>query len=201
MAQQAKAGEAVFSGDERDTAALEAIMAALGGPDRRARQSAAGMAAQVARVAPEAVAPHAGELAEAAARPEAQTRWEAFDALSEVARVDPEAASRALDAAEDSLYDEESITVRLAAFRYLVAVGSASAAWSKRVWPFIDGAVQCYHGDPGFDDMLSALVSFARADLDPDVRDALVGRMSFDASSGKSAAAARARQIVALAGR
>lgn len=198
---QAQGGGAVYSGGDRDAAALAALMQALSGADRKSRQSAASMVAQVARSAPGAVAPYAPQLVEAAARPEAQTRWEAFDALSAVARVDPEAASQALDAAEDSLYDEDSATVRLAAFRYLAAVGSISPEWSRKVWPFIDDAVQCYHGDPGFDDMLSALASFARSDLDPGVREALAGRMAFDASSGKGAVAARARQIVSLLGR
>lgn len=184
---------------ERDVTALAALVDALGGRNRKARQGAAHTLAQVARTAPEAVVPFAGELAEAVECPEAQTRWEALDALASVARVDPDAADCAFEAAQESLYDEESGMVRLAAFRYFSQLGAAGPAWSVRVWPLVNEAVQCCHGDPEFDDMLAELVSFAQADLDPSVREALVERMSFDACNGRGTVAQRARQIVEAA--
>ena len=180
---------------ERDEAALEALVEALGAPDRKTRQAAAHAVASVARTAPEQVAPHADALARAAGRPEAQTRWEALDALGCVAPVNPQAAGKALEQAEDALFDEESGTLRLAALRYLVALGSVCAQRSAEVWPFLDEAIQCYHGDPEFDDMLAALVDFAHADLDPGVRAALAARLAFDARNTRGALGAHARQI------
>ena len=182
--------------NERDVAALKALIAALGGRDRKARQSSAHMVAQVAKAAPAAVVPFADEVAAAVGRPEAQTRWEALDALTSVAAVDPEAASKGFEGAEDCLYDEESGLVRLTAFRYFAALGSSSPSWSAKAWPLIDEAVQCYHGDPEFDDMLDALYAFAQSDLDEGVRAALAERMSFDARNGRGSVAVRARQIV-----
>ncbi len=181
---------------ERDEAALKALIAALGGRDRKARQSSAHMVAEVAKAAPAAVVPYADDIVAAVERPEAQTRWEALDALTSMVSADPEAAARGFEGAENCLYDEESGLVRLTAFRYFATLGSSSPAWSVKAWPLIDEAIQCYHGDPEFDDMLDALHSFAQSDLDDGVRKALVDRMSFDARSGKGAIAVRARQII-----
>ena len=171
--------------NERDAAALKALIAALGGRDRKARQSSAHMVAQIAKAAPAAVAPFADEVAAAVGRPEAQTRWEALDALTSVAAVDPEAASKGFEGAEDCLYDEESGLVRLTAFRYFAALGSSSPSWSAKAWPLIDEAV-----------MLDALYAFAQSDLDEGVRAALAERMGFDARNGRGSVAVRARQIV-----
>lgn len=194
------ADEVLEAPSEKDLAALRALTAALSGRDRKARQSAAHMIAQIAKAAPAAVAPFADDLVDAVDRPEAQTRWEALDALASIARVDPDAAARGFEGAEESLYDEESGLVRLTAFRYLAALGSCSPAWSAKAWPLIDEAVQCYHGDPEFDDMLDALLSFAQSDLDADVRRELADRMRFDARNGRGSLAVRARQIIEALG-
>ena len=186
--------------EDKDIAALKALIAALNGRDRKARQAAAHTIAQVAKVAPAAIVPFAGDIVRAVSRPEAQTRWEILDALANVASVDASAVAQAYEGAENALFDEDSGMVRLAAFRYFTALGASSAAWSVKAWGLIDEAIQCYHGDPEFDDMLEALERFARADLDAGVRKALVDRMSFDARSGKGSVSARARAIIEAAG-
>lgn len=188
--------DVVMTVSERDLAALQALIAALNGRDRKARQSSAHTVALIAKAAPVAVVPFADDLAGAAERPEAQTRWEALDALASIVAADPLAAAKAFESAQESLYDEVSGPVRLAAFRYFTVLGGASAEWSVRAWPIIDEAVQCYHGDPEFSDMLDALLLFAQSDLDPTVRAALVERMEFDARNGRGALAGRARQIM-----
>lgn len=188
--------DAAMTISEKDLAALQALIAALNGRDRKMRQSSAHTVALIAKAAPLAVAPFADDLVRAVGRPEAQTRWEALDALASLATVDPDAAAKAFDDAEESLYDEVSGPVRLAAFRYFTVLGSASAAWSVKVWPLIDEAVQCYHGDPEFDDMLASLLAFAQSDLDPSVRVALAERLSFDAHNGRGSLVVRARQII-----
>lgn len=188
--------DAVMTVSERDLAALQALIAALNGRDRKARQSSAHTVALIAKAAPVAVVSFADDLAAAAERPEAQTRWEALDALASIVAADPLAAAKAFESAQESLYDEVSGPVRLAAFRYFTALGGASAEWSVRAWPIIDEAVQCYHGDPEFSDMLDALLIFAQSDLDPTVRAALLERMEFDARNGRGSLASRARQIM-----
>ncbi len=184
---------------EKDIAALRALIVALNGRDRKARQSSAHMIALIAKAAPMAVVPFAEDLAGAVNRPEAQTRWEALDALASIAEVDPDAAAKGFEGAQESLYDEESGVVRLAAFRYLAALGSCSASWSTKVWPLIDEGIQCYHGDSEFSDMLTAVHGFAQGELDPAVRAALIDRMSFDAHNGRGSLAVRARQIIEAA--
>ena len=181
---------------EKDIAALRALLAALNGRDRKARQSAAHTVALIAKAAPAAVVPFVDDIVGAIDRPEAQTRWETLDALSSMALVDPNAAAKGFEGAETCLYDEESGLLRLTAFRYFVALGSSTPAWSVKAWPLIDEAIQCYHGDPEFSDMLDAVYTFAQANLDPQVRAALADRMAFDARNGRGALAARAQQII-----
>lgn len=192
----ANTDETVETVNEKDVAALQALVAALSGRDRKARQSSAHMIAMVAKQVPAAVVPFVDDVVAAMDRPEAQTRWEAVDALASIALVDPDVAARGFEGAENALFDEESGMLRLSAFRYFATLGGMSAAWSVKAWPLIDEAVQCYHGDPEFDDMLDALLAFAQTDLDPGVRTALADRMRFDAQSGKGLMAARARQII-----
>lgn len=182
--------------DEKDAAALAALIEALGGRDRKARQASAHTIVQIARVAPAAVAPFAAELAAAVERPEAQTRWESLDALTSLVAVDPQAASAGFDGAESCLFDEESGLVRLTAFRYFTALGAVSGQWARAVWPLVDEALQCYHGDPEFDDMLDATLVFAHAVSDEEVCGLIAERMSFDAKNGKGPLSHRARQIV-----
>lgn len=194
MSSSDSAQQSAFS--DRDLAALQSMVDALNGRSRKARQNAAHAVAQVARVAPEVVAPFAGEVVGGVDCPEAQTRWEVIDALTSIVAVDPEAAALGFDGAQDSLYDEESPLVRLTAFKYFAALGSASPQWSVKAWPILDEAIQALHGDPGFGEMLGALVPFAQSDLDPAVRAALVERMTFDARNGRGGAVAQARQVI-----
>ena len=56
---------------------------------------------------------------------------------------------------------------------------------SENAWPLIDEAIQCYHGDVEFNDMLNAVAEFATGKLSEHVKEALVERMSFDAHNGR----------------
>ncbi len=157
---------------------IEKLIEDLSAPGRRARQDAAHAVAALAAEDPAAVASHVEELCDALERPEAQTRWEVLSALTS---VDKEACAAAVESAEASLFDEDSSMVRLAAFRLIVQAGLGGAEEAGRVWPVLDEAVQCFHGDPEYRDMLVALVSFAQGPAPKDVRDALAERVSFDA--------------------
>lgn len=178
---------------------IEELVEALEGARRRARQDAAHELAIRAHESAEPLLPYVEQLVDALYRPEAQTRWEVFDALGEVALADPDAVAEGYDGAEASLFDEGSATVRLAAFRFLCRLGATAPARSDQVWPILDEAVQCYHGDPEYHDMLVALLEFARGDLSDKTRAALIARVSFDADNGQSFIKGYSAQIIAAA--
>jgi len=175
---------------------LEALVKALSGGSRRERQQAASAIALVARANPKAVAPFIGELVDALNRPEAQTRWEALEALAILVHQDARACEKAIEGAETALFDEDSGPVRLAAMRFLCSFGATTENRSEKVWPLIDEGIQCYHGDLEFQDMLVAVTDFSSSKLSPEVKKKLAERMRFDAQNGKGALKKRASQIV-----
>ena len=73
------------------------------------------------------------------------------------------------------------------AFDFLCKLGACSTSSSKKVWPLIDEAVQCFHGNAEFYDMLASLLEFSRGKLDKSVKEGLVELVKFDAenASGK----------------
>lgn len=181
---------------ERTIKNLPTLVGNLSGRDRKSRQMSAHIIAELARVRPEAIVPYVDDIVDAIERPEAQTRWEALDALTSLAKVDPATAAKGFEGAETSLFDEESGLLRMTAFRFFTTLG-AQQGWSTRAWPLLDEALQCYHGDPEFPGMLDAIVEFAQAPgVDPGVRAALADRMKFDAQSSKGVLSNRARQII-----
>ena len=67
---------------------------------------------------------------------------------------------------------------------------------SEKVWPIIDEAIQCYHGDLEYRDMLALLFSFAHGQISGSVAAELAGRLQFDAENGKgSYLRVRSREI------
>ena len=177
----------------------EYLVSALAGARRRSRQEAAHHLALMAHEDASQLLPHTEELIDALYRPEAQTRWEVFDALSEVAQLDADAVAEGYDGAEASLFDEDSATVRLGAFRFLCRLGATSPERSDDAWPLLDEAVQCYHGNPEYHDMLIALLEFAGGNLSDKSRDALIARVSFDAENGQGFTKGYSTQIIAAA--
>ncbi|MCH3967689.1 MAG: hypothetical protein PHR15_08620 [Atopobiaceae bacterium] len=157
----------------------------LSGANRRHRQEASHTVALAAKADSSVLAPHIDDLVDALFRPEAQTRWEVLDALAVYAADGGEGAETAYDGAEASLFDEGSSRVRLSAFRFLAALGATSPERSDEVWPLLDEGIQCFHGDLEYRDMLVALLDFVRGSISPATRDALVERISFDATSGR----------------
>lgn len=157
---------------------------ALGSSRRRERQIAAHEIAVEAKKHPQAFEKVMPELIEALYCTEAQTRWEILDALSEIATVAPDAVSQSYEAAEPSLFDEQSATVRLSAFHYLTVMGATSPERSDVAWPLIDEAIQCFHGDPEYRDMLLYLVDFVSGNISDATKKGLSERVAFDAENG-----------------
>lgn len=177
----------------------DALVMQLKGARRRQRQEASHELAEMARKNPELLLSVVDALVDALGRPEAQTRWECLDALTALAAKHPAEVGAACDGAEESLFDEDSAPVRLSAFRFLASYGATSPERSDKVWPLLDEAVQCYHGDPEYRDMLVALLDFARGDISDKSRDDLIGRVSFDAEKGHSYIRSYSNEIVAAA--
>lgn len=175
---------------------VDALVAALAGSSRRARQNAASVLAQVAKIDPEPLVAHIDEFIDALNRPEAQTRWESLDVLTVLVSLDSRSCDKALPGAETALFDEDNGLVRLAALRFLCRFGATTEKRSEKIWPLLDEAIQCYHGDYEYQDMLIALISFASGKLAPEVKEGLSERVSFDAQHGKGALQRRSQQIV-----
>ena len=164
--------------------AIEALVEAVEGPSRRKRQEAAHRIALVAKEAPQSLLGSVDALIDALYRPEAQTRWEILSALTELVPVDADAVAGAFDGAEASLFDEGSSTVRLMAFLFLTSLGATSEERSDAAWPLLDEAIQCYHGDAEYHDMLKGLIGFAGGSLSAKTAKALEARVKFDAENG-----------------
>ena len=177
-------------------AVLDALVAALSDGSRRGRQQAAKIVAGVAAENPELLVPHGTALVDALERPEAQTRWECLDALSQIVPLDGRVCEKAVPGAETALFDEDSGPLRLAAMRFLCRLGATTEKRSEKVWSLIDEGIQCWHGDLEFQDMLIAVNGFSQGKLAPEVKAALAERMRFDATNGRGMLKKRAIQIV-----
>ena len=177
-------------------AVLDALVAALSDGSRRGRQQAAKIVAGVAAENPELLVPHGTALVDALERPEAQTRWECLDALSQIVPLDGRVCEKAVPGAETALFDEDSGPLRLAAMRFLCRLGPPTEKRSEKVWSLIDEGIQCWHGDLEFQDMLIAVNDFSQGKLAPEVKAALAERMRFDATNGRGMLKKRAIQIV-----
>lgn len=175
---------------------LEETVEALSGASRRSRQNAASVLAQVAKTDAELLVPYSAEFIDALERPEAQTRWESLDVLTELVSHDSRSCDKALSGAETALFDEDNGFVRLAALRFLCRLGSTTENRSQKIWPLLDEAIQCYHGDYEYQDMLVALNSFAGGKIAAEVKEGLVERVKFDAEHGKGALKRRSQQII-----
>lgn len=152
---------------EENENAVDRLVQELGCPTRRIRQFAARVLHLLAERDPQRVVPCVPALIEALDRPEAQTRWEVLDALTALATTCPEQLGDAFEGAETALFDEISSTLRYAAFRLLCVWGATSVERSREAWPILDEAIQCYHGDLEYRDMLGCLYEFARARSTP----------------------------------
>lgn len=170
---------------ENDRDALSALVDDLSGHSRRKRQMAAHVMLLVAQREPELLSEFIPDLIDALYRPEAQTRWEILDALTLLVPEHAKEIGAAFDGAEAALFDDLSSILHFSAFRLLVTWGATERGRSKKVWPILDEAIQCYHGDLEYRDMLGCLHEFAEGKIEGSVAAELAGRLQFDAENGK----------------
>ena len=175
---------------------LKALVGELGGATRRRRQDAAHEIARLAKRDVDQLFDYAGDIIDGLDRPEAQTRWELLDAPSEMARVDPGCVEEAFGGAEASLFDEDSSIARLAAFRFLTSYGATSGKRSDQVWKILEEAIQCYHGDPEYRDMLGCLLEMAKGTISDQTAQVMRSRVDFDARHGRGYIKAFSAEIV-----
>jgi hypothetical protein len=175
---------------------LLALVENLSAEQRRVRQFSAAAINAISESKTDILINYIGEITDGLYRPEAQTRWECLEALSYLTSVDASACDGAVEGAEASLYDEDSGSARLAALRFLCAYGAVDCTRAAKVWPLIDEAIQCYHGDPEFIDMLSSVATFADGKIGSDIKVSVIKRMQFDASNAKGSLRRYATQIV-----
>ncbi|WP_322151296.1 hypothetical protein [Paratractidigestivibacter sp.] len=182
--------------DSSSAASIAALITELQGSGRRRRQEVAHKLAAVAKTNPALLVGHMDELIATLERPEAQTRWEILTGLTELCAGHADKLAGAFEGAEESLFDDDSATVRLAAFIFLCRYGATSAKRSDVAWPLLDEAIQCYHGDAEYRDMLSALLELARGKASKATKAALSERVSFDADNGSGYVKTFSQQIV-----
>ena len=189
-----------MSQKKTDTATVDQEMAdavaMLQDGKRRDRQNASMAIVQIARKDASRVVPFADAIAQGAQVEEARTRWQCLDALTACIDGYPEECAAYIPVAEDNLFDDESGAVHYAALHFITKIGSVSTELSKQVWPLIDEAMQMYHGDEEYDDMLDAIAEFASCDIDPEVKAGLAKRVAFDAANNKGILQKRAKRIL-----
>lgn len=146
------------------------LLKLLSGPSRLNRKNAA--KTLYARVSenPEKFKKQINKFIDALKRPEAQTRWLCLDILSKMVSVDANACKDAIEGAEEALFDEKTSLIRVSAIRFLCRYGASSMTRSKEVWPLIKEAIQQFHGELEFDEMLGFVIYFASGKLNADVK-------------------------------
>ena len=192
MAEEAKAAA-------RNKKVLSKLVTRLGADRKSERAETAKIVHEVACIEPVRLEPHADQLIAALGHPEAQTRWEVLGALEELAEVKPKLLERVVDPASDSLHDEDSSVVRLAAFRLLAVFGSSSIKRAERVWPLLDEALRCYHGDSEYPGMLTALATLVEGKAPAQVKKEAAELVEPDASHPKAAIGRGARRVFSIA--
>ena len=176
--------------------ALKKLVEALSNSSRRERQVSSKAIYEIAKKDISRVEPFTKDIVDALNRPEGQTRWEALMTLTLLIPTQSKECAKAIDAAVDALFDENTGSLRLAAFVFLCKIGKTTATRSKSVWPDLDEAIQCYHGDVEFDDMLNALVEFSQGKLDNGVKEGLAERMRFDAETARGNLQVKSKKII-----
>ncbi len=150
---------------------------------RSQRQTAASVLNSVAAQNIELVEPYLSQILDALNRPERQTRWECLNILTRLAGDHQKQCEGVIEQAEGALFDEQSGILRFSSFDFLCKLGKCSPKLSDKVWPLIDEAVQCYHGDVEFNDMLVSLLDFSEGNISTKVKVGLSSLFEFDAQT------------------
>ena len=179
-----------------DEGSLKKLVESLAASSRRERQVSSKAIYEIAKKDVSRIEPYTKDIVDALNRPYGQTRWESLMTFTLLIPTQSKECAKAVDSAEDALFDESTGSLRLAAFVFLCEIGKTTATRSKNVWPVLDEAIQCYHGDVEFDDMLNSLVEFSSGKLDDGVKAELAERMKFDADNANGNLQAKSKKII-----
>ena len=168
----------------------------LSDSSRKVRQQAAVALSECCTKEAEAILPYGKELIKALDLSDVRLRWAVIDVLTALAPYDTKLCAKALPGIENALFDEFNGPLHLASVRFLCVYGAQSPKASDNVWPLLDEAIQCFHGDQEFQDMLNLLVDFSQGKLSKATKEGLKERMQFDASNNRGLTQRRAQTIV-----
>jgi hypothetical protein len=183
----------------RNKKVLAKLVTRLSAGAKAERAKAAHLIHEVACLDVQRLFLHVDHLIAALDNPEPQTRWEVLGALEEIASRSAKLLDKAIIPTTNSLHDEDSSVVRLAAFRVLSIYGSTSIRRSEKVWPLLDEALRCYHGDSEYPGMLTALALFVDGRAPKALKLEAGALVEPDASHPKAAIARGARRVFAIA--
>ncbi|TLM66513.1 MAG: hypothetical protein FDZ70_10450, partial [Actinobacteria bacterium] len=182
----------------KDKKLLKQLVAALSGEDRAQRSLAAEVLHDVACSEPRLLQPHGTEFIDALLRPEARTRWETLDVLTEMVAVDTRLVEKALSDAIECMHDEESSVVRTSACRMLAAWGATTETRAAKIWPLLAEASRAYHGDPEYGPMLAGVVTLVEGAAGDEVKWAAAELFENDVTDPDRGVARRAKRIAQL---
>ena len=175
---------------------IEKLIADLLDSSRKKRQEAALALADCSKDDAQAILPYGDALVDALDTRDARTRWAIIDVLTALSVYDADLCVKALPGIEDALFDENNGPLHLASFRFLCSYGAQSLQASDNVWSLLDEAIQCFHGDQEFQDMLNLLVDFSLGNLSAETKKNFSDRMLFDARNNRGLTQRRAQTIV-----
>jgi len=172
---------------------------ALGNQARSIREYAARVMVEVAHSDIALLKDFDADIIDALDRPESLTRYSMVEIIGDLARSNPKIVLTAYEPLEDCLYDEDSGTVRLYAFRVFAAYGATGSARSNKVWPDLSMALRCYHGDPEFIPMINELIAMLNGKADQKVKDAAAELFFFDTENARGLLKRKAEIIASFA--
>lgn len=181
----------------RYIAVRRALADALGDSSRLMREYASQALYDLACVQPELLVEFSDSCIDALYRPEAPTRYNSLAIVQILAQRDMRLVDRAWEGCEDCLYDEESGTVRLAAFRLLALYGSTTPVRSEKAWLLISDALRCYHGDPEFITMLNEFITMLKRNVSDKIKEEAREQFAFNLENATGLVQKKAQEIVA----
>jgi len=182
----------------RYVAVRRALAEALSDSSRLTREYASQVLLDIAQTDPEMVGEFSTAFIDALHRPEAPTRYNVLAIIGILAQKDMRLVDTAWDGIEECLYDEDSGTVRLAAFKVIAAYGATTPTRSKKVWPLISDALRCYHGDAEFISMLNEFIAMLKGNVADEVKQEACDQFKFNAENATGLFQRKAKEIVSF---
>jgi len=172
---------------------------ALGNESRMLREYAAQVFVGVAGSDATLLQDFEDDIVDALDRPESLTRYSMLEVIAALSQLDSKIVLKAYEPLEDCLYDEDSGTVRLYAFRVFAAYGASGPARSQKVWSDLSMALRCYRGDQEFIPMMNELITMLGGKVDQKVKDSAAELFFFDIENAKGLLKRKAELVATFA--